>query len=342
MTKGEKEGKGKAGEKGKKGPQEKKLKIEDFVKKTRKDLTGKIKEKYDEKEAEQILGGKQLRGVLVVLSWRAAGGKDEDYFKALETAAAVEGMHGSSLMLDDIFDVDETRRDKPTLWMAEGVGKAVLDAHHAITTSLDIVLNRGVDIMRSVLGGWDEAIEGEKKDIGLVKKIGEQLLAKEPIPEEIYFGLIKKKSASLFSTAAKSGAQVAEAPEEVAKHLNDYGENLGMAYQIADDLTDIKAGKIEGASVIPLLIVAKGENAVRNKLFSVLLGEKAKVGDFLKDVDINPRDFLTENLKKYLKKAEEIAESDLVPDGEYKGMLKVFPKIAVKGILKEGGVRVKL
>lgn len=325
-----------------KEPQKKKLGIEDFVKKTRKDLTGKIKEKYSEKAAEQILGGKQLRGVLVVLSWRAAGGKDEDYPKALETAAAVEGMHGSSLMLDDIFDVDETRRDKPTLWMAEGVGKAVLDAHHAITTSLDIVLNRGVDIMRSVLGGWSDAIEGEKKDIGLVKKIGEQLLAKEPIPEEVYFGLIKKKSASLFSTAAKGGAQVAEAPEEVTKHLSDYGENLGMAYQIADDLTDIKAGKIEGAAVIPLLVVAKGENAVRNKLFSVLLGEKAKVGDFLKDVDINPRDFLVTNLKKYLKKAEELAGSDTIPESEYKNMLKEYAKYATKGILKEGDVRVKL
>lgn len=322
----------------------KKADIETFVEKTRKDLVNKIKEKYEEKEAERIIGGKQLRGVLTVLSWRAAGGKDKDYDKALETAAALEGMHGSSLMLDDIFDGDEIRREKPSLWMVEGVSKTVLDAHRTITSALDIVLNRGVDVMRSVIGGWGEAIEGEKKDIGLMKRIGEELLAREPIPEEVYFGLIKKKTASLFSTAAKSGAQVAEVSEELVEQLNNYGENLGMAYQIADDLTDIKAGKIEGAAVIPLLIVAKGENAVRNKLFSMLVGadEKAKVGDFLKDFDINPREFLVTNLKSYLKKADELADSDMIPESGYKNMLREYSKYAVKGILKEGDVRVKL
>lgn len=336
MTK-EKVGKGE-----KKDSTKKKPKIEDFVKKTRKDLTAKIKEKYPEKEAERILGGKQLRGILTVLAWRAAGGKEKDYSNILEAAAAVEGMHGSSLMLDDIFDVDEARRDKPSLWMTEGVSQAVLSAHRTITSALDIALNRGVDIMKNVISGWADSIEGEKKDIGLMKRAGEEMLAREPIPEEVYFGVIKKKTASLFSTAAKSGAQITETSEELVERLSDYGENLGMAYQVADDLTDIKAGKIEGAAVIPLLVVAKGETAVRDKLFSALLGEKAKVSDLLKNFDISPREFLTKNLKKYLNKAEELAESETIPESKYKNLLKEYAKYAVGGILKEGDIRLKL
>lgn len=314
--------------------------IESFVDKTRKDITEKIKDKYHEGEAEKIMGGKQLRGILCVLSWRAAGGKDEDYDKILETAAAVEGMHGSSLILDDIFDGDKERRGGPPLWVAEGVSDAVLTAHRVITSALDTFLNRGVEVARSVIGGWGEAVEGEKKDLGLMKRIGEEMLARETIPEEVYFNVIRKKTASFFSTAAKGGSQVAGAPKELVDVFTNFGENLGIAYQLADDLVDIKKGKIEGAAVLPLLITAKGESAVRNKIFAMLLGDKTKVGDLLKDLDINPRDFLTSNLKLYLKKAEEIAGSDIIPETEYKAILRGYPKYAVKSILKEGDIRV--
>jgi len=326
----------------KKEKEGKKEEIEVFVEQTRQDVTKKIREKYHEGEAEKIVGGKQLRGVLTILSWRATGGRDEDYEKILETAAAVEGMHGSSLILDDIFDMDKDRRGELPVWMTEGVSDAVLTAHHVITSALDTFLSRGVEVAKSIIGGWSEAVEGEKKDLGLVKRVGEEMLARETIPEEVYFNVIRKKTASFFSTAAKSGAQVAEAQKELVDVLTNYGENFGIAYQVADDLVDIKRGKIEGAAVLPLLIAAKGESAVRNKLFSLLLGDKAEVGDFLKDMDINPREFLVTHLKSYLKRAEEAAKSNLIPEGKWKNLLGEYPSYAVKLMLREGEIKLKL
>jgi len=314
--------------------------IKEFIDTTRKDITKAIKEKYDKKEAEKILGGKQFRGVLTVLSWRATGGKDEDYKKVLDTAAAVEGMHGSSLILDDIFDGDKMRRGKESLWVAEGIGNAVLTAHHVITSALDTILNRGTDVLHSVISGWSKAVEGEKKDLGIMKKIGEEIITKPSIPEEAYFDVISKKTASFFATAAKGGAQVAGADEDTVKTMEEYGEACGIAYQLSDDLVDIGKGKLEGAMILPIIIASSGEKVVRDKLLSFALGGTLKPSEILSDMDINIKGFFVPEIKKYVKKAQEIAET--IPDSDYKKLLQEYPVYITKEMLKEGGIRIKI
>ena len=190
-----------------------------------------------------LAGGKRYRPVLALLAFEAAGGKEIS--EVMDLALSAEIIHTATLVHDDIYDSAKTRRGKPTLHASHGL------AHGIIGGDYLFVLGFG-------LGG--------KYDAGIVERMAEtcaniasgELLQHEHIgnlattPED-YYSIIDGKTAGPFATACSCAAIIAGAPDEVINSLEEFGWEVGRAFQLVDDLLDLtgdeKMGKPRGSDV---------------------------------------------------------------------------------------------
>lgn len=188
------------------------------------------------------VGGKRIRPALTILSCEAAGGRIED---AVPVAAAIELVHNYSLILDDIIDRGELRRGKPTLRKVYSDVMAILVATHYRESIVQAINDTKCPVeLHSLLATTlKRLIEGERLDI-LFEQAGrhEEYLVKHRyynITLNDYFKMIRYKTAELMRASCLSGAIVADADNSIRKSLSEYGLNIGMAFQIVDDLLDI-------------------------------------------------------------------------------------------------------
>lgn len=175
--------------------------------------------------------GKRLRPILLILSTQCVGG-DKD--KVMPLAIAFELIHTATLIHDDIIDGDELRRGIPTLYRKWSIEDAILTGDAMIALAINLAANFGAEIMRVVSQGALELCDGEYMDIHSSLRTTTQ---------KDYFLKIKKKSASLFRDAAYCGALMGAGSRLEIEALSRYGENLGIAYQIRDDLLDLRSLK---------------------------------------------------------------------------------------------------
>jgi len=178
--------------------------------------------------------GKRLRPILCLLTCQAAGG-DPD--QALPVAAAIELVHNFSLVHDDIEDKSPLRHHRSTVWKAWGEPQAINvgDGLFALAhLAMQRLADRGVP-PRRVLAAFeilDQAClaltEGQHLDLSFESRLD--------VNVEQYLSMIRGKTAALFSAAAQLGALVAGSdPESIARYRS-FGENLGLAFQIVDDI----------------------------------------------------------------------------------------------------------
>jgi geranylgeranyl diphosphate synthase type I len=181
--------------------------------------------------------GKLLRPLLSLLACRAAGGVPE---RALPLAAGIQLVHDFSLIHDDIEDQGEMRRGRPTVWklwgLAQGIntGDGMLIIAHLAVHRLSEV---GVpaEIALEVIRRFDETIltvcEGQYLDLSYEGDLG--------ISEADYLAMISRKTASLVAAACGLGAIVGGADAATAAAMFDFGQNLGLAFQVQDDVLGI-------------------------------------------------------------------------------------------------------
>jgi len=224
-------------------------------------------------------GGKRLRPLLTALSARICDYKG-DYEKTL--SIIFEYLHTAALLHDDLIDGAELRRGKPVAHSKWGNTMAVLVGDFLMARSLSIAVEaQNLKIIKIIASITEDMSQGEIHQL-LVKGKMDLSLAE-------YFEVIRRKTAVLIQGACQSGALVADAPETKEKALSVYGLNLGMAFQIVDDLLDYTAdthvlGKIVGADLregkltIPVIYTLMQANPkdkilmekiIRNKDFSV-------------------------------------------------------------------------
>ncbi len=182
-------------------------------------------------------GGKLWRSFLCLFACQAVG---DGWQKALPAAAAVELIHNFSLIHDDVEDVSPERRHHPTLWKMWGQAQAINagDAMHALAQlSLLRLESKGI-AERKILQAakaLDEAClrlcQGQYLDISFESQIDTSVAD--------YLKMIALKTASLFETSLYLGALFGTDETAVIEHLCGFGRNLGMAYQIRDDLLGI-------------------------------------------------------------------------------------------------------
>jgi len=212
-------------------------------------------------------GGKRIRPFLVLISAKAVG---SDFSKVYNAALAVEILHNFTLVHDDIMDNSDKRRGRPTLHKKYDVSTAILSGDNLVALAYASLLKDCHENINSIIStftnGIVEVCEGQSldKDFELWKNVS--------ISD--YKLMIYKKTAALIETCCSIGAQLGNASPENLKAVSAFGKNLGMAFQIQDDLLDITANESEFGKII-------GGDLVEGKKTYLFLRtlEKAKGND---------------------------------------------------------------
>jgi geranylgeranyl diphosphate synthase type I len=176
-------------------------------------------------------GGKRLRPFLLILSAQSVGGKESD---VMQLALAIELIHNASLVLDDIIDNDHERRGCQALHKKWSMNDATLAAFAMSTLAIKLATKYGAEIIRFISEIALQLCEGEYFDMSS---------SLEAITEDEYFLTVKKKSASLFKASTRLGALVGGGSPTEVEALTAFGENFGIAYQLRDDLLELKLSR---------------------------------------------------------------------------------------------------
>lgn len=317
-----------------------KLNLDDVFADTTQDLEKKIAATITDKKIISILkAGKRLRPLLAHLSFKVCtGGKETpyQYQKAIEGAVAIELAHTASLVHDDIIDKDKERRGKPAFYIQDGVPSALLTGHKMLAIGLDIALSHGEKIAKLYSDTWNEILNGEFKEVNFNKKSIEnnsEEISKSKIFAE-YNKIINMKTASLFSSACKAGAIEADATGPILEILADYGREIGLAYQLADDLVDLENGEMLDSVIIPILNRLETK-PINNNFFQTRSIKKkiAKNSTKIKQLYI-------EEIKRHIDNAEQLSKTEVIPPSPYKDLLTEAPVYIINKMLKEISIKV--
>jgi geranylgeranyl diphosphate synthase type I len=173
-----------------------------------------------------LAGGKRVRPTVTVLACEAAGGEVED---ALDFAVGVELVHNASLVIDDIIDEAELRRDVASAWAEFGYGPAIIASDGLLGEAFSL-FSTDERAMQVVAEAMVELGEGEATE-----------LVAQPETEEEYMMLARRKTGALFRAAAELGAVAAGADPYTVEAFGQYAERVGVAFQIRDDVLDATA-----------------------------------------------------------------------------------------------------
>lgn len=196
-----------------------------------------------------LSGGKRFRPVLTLLTAEVLGSSPD---RVLPLAAAVEFIHTYSLIHDDLpaMDNDSLRRGKPTNHVVFGEATALL-AGDALLTEAFCVLAKGYQDRPQV---GLKVIEMLASAAGLFGMVGGQALDMQPISEERSEDLMRKihdlKTGALIAVSCEAAAHVCEAGSQEVLALREYSRNLGLAFQLADDIMDFNPNHPEKTSYI--------------------------------------------------------------------------------------------
>lgn len=223
-------------------------------------------ELYDPCDYILGIGGKRLRPVLVLLGSNLFDGDDE---KALKPALAIEYFHNFTLMHDDIMDEAPLRRGHQTVHLKYDLSTGILSGDALLIQSYkmfeDLEANQFKAVTQLFSKTAAEICEGQQFDMNFESQT--------EVSYEQYINMIALKTSVLMGAALKIGAIIANANEEDAEHLYQYGKNLGIAFQLKDDYLDVFGqqdfGKVHAGDIIEnkktilyikALELAKGED----------------------------------------------------------------------------------
>jgi len=220
-------------------------------------------------------GGKRLRPKLVQLTSQI--GPRHDPLRAASLAAAVELLHNATLIHDDYVDESTHRRGRPTVAAAEGAERAIAVGDYYFAKATRLIAEIGNSGVTSTMAEALEAICASQID-------DVALRGAFPGDHDSYLRVVRGKTAALFAAACASGALLSEAPPEVVEALRRYGDLLGVAFQMADDMVDFSpsSGKPVGLDIrqrvlsLPLIYAAEDRSVgpeVR-RLLAGSLGER--------------------------------------------------------------------
>ena len=278
--------------------------------------------------------GKMMRPMLTLLVIRLLGGIIDD--KAMHTAATFEYFHTASLVHDDIVDESEQRRGVKSIHCSYGNKVAVLVGDYLLANGL--LCASKVDSPRLV---------------GIVSKAAQALasgeilqlsnVSNQSIDENVYYDIINRKTAALFSACSEAGALRASTDENVIQNMSLFGHYVGMCFQIRDDIFDYDTsadiGKPtgndmkEGKLTLPLIYALNHSNDE----YMQKLAHKVKSGEISYDEIDELVSFTRSNggieyaehvMKTFANKAKDVLSS--YPDGEIKSSLMMYVDYVIK------------
>lgn len=219
-------------------------------------------------------GGKRLRPILVLLCGKLLG---EGNPALVRMAAVVEMIHTATLVHDDVIDMAKTRRGRPSINVVWGNHTSVLAGDWLYMQAFQVALReRNFAVLDVLIELTQRMVEGELLQLERIGKIA--------VSEADYMELIDRKTASLFSACARLGAMSAGAGDEAEARLGEYAWNLGIAFQLIDDILDFTSrekilGKPvgndlrEGKVTLPLIYALESAEAEERKLVETVLAD---------------------------------------------------------------------
>lgn len=291
-------------------------------------LKGNPKKLYDAAGHLIVNGGKRLRPYMVIRSCQILGGKSST---AMIAASAVEMVHNFTLVHDDIMDNDEMRHGVPTVHKKFGMPIAILAGDVLFSKAFQIISesklspNATTHLISRLAKACVDVCEGQLLDIKMADE--------KRIPTEAeYITMIGKKTAALFDVSCAMGAICATNKPKDISNLSDFGRNLGIAFQITDDLIgvmgDSKVTKKpvgndlrEGKKSLPILMAIKLAKSNEEKIILKAFGNsKISKKDLNKAVEVIRSLGIEEKVRNQALKYAEKSEKSLT---KYKGTAKV-------------------
>ncbi len=290
-------------------------------------LKGNPKKLYDAAGHLIIHGGKRLRPYMVIRSCQILGGKVSN---AMLAASAVEMVHNFTLVHDDIMDNDDMRHGVPTVHKKFGMPVAILAGDVLFSKAFQIITesklsaNATTKLVSRLSKACVDVCEGQLLDVKMAEE------KKIPTQAE-YITMISKKTAALFDVSCAMGAICATNKSNDILNLSSFGRNLGIAFQITDDLIgvmgDPKVTKKpvgndlrEGKKSLPILMAIKLAKGKNKKIILKAFGNsKATRNDLNKAVGVIRSLGIEENVRKQALKYAEKAEKSLT---KYSGSAK--------------------
>jgi heptaprenyl diphosphate synthase len=269
-------------------------------------------------------GGKRFRPLLVLL---AAETGDPAADGVLTSACVVELTHLASLYHDDVMDEADLRRGAESANARWDNHVAILTGDFLFSKSSELTADLGADAVRIQARTFTRLVEGQ-----ILETLGP---TDDQDPLEHYLRVVAGKTGSLIATSARYGAMFAGAPSDIVEALTEYGEKVGVAFQLSDDILDIaseteESGKTpgtdlrEGVPTLPVLIAQRSTDPADARLLELLASD-------LSD-DVPHAEALT-LLRHHVAMAEARAYVVALA-AEAKGLLKVLPEGSVRTALE--------
>jgi octaprenyl-diphosphate synthase len=226
----------------------------------------------------QSSGGKRLRPALLLLSSRLVGPEGHSRDTAIQLGAVVELIHAATLVHDDVIDAAETRRGRPSTNVTWGNHTCVLAGDWLYMQAFQIALReRSFAILELLIGLTQMMVEGELLQLERIGRID--------VSEADCMELVDRKTACLFSVCARLGALAAQTDAQTQEKLSEYAWNLGMAFQLIDDMLDFTSrekvlGKPvgndlrEGKVTLPLVYALECASPAERRLVEKILDQR--------------------------------------------------------------------
>lgn len=277
-------------------------------------------------------GGKRLRPMLLLLVAKALGGVNDNH---LILAAVIEFIHTATLLHDDVVDDSELRRGKESANAVWGNAASVLVGDYLYSKSFEMMVSTGNLRVMEILSKTTTAIaEGEVLQL---------LNCNNPeTTEEKYLEVISRKTAILFSAAARLASVTADMPIEVEQRLAEYGQHLGIAFQLIDDALDYKASQdelgknlgddlAEGKPTLPLIHAIQNSSSAEAQVIidAIKNGNREAFNDVYAIVlQTGAIEFTEQRAEEHAKKA--IDALSVLSESTYKQTLIMLAKFSVQ------------
>src|ERR1022692_4733160 len=226
----------------------------------------------------QSSGGKRLRPALLLLAARLTSPDGNGSSTAVELGAVVELIHAATLVHDDVIDAAETRRGRPSTNVKWGNHTCVLAGDWLYMQAFQIALReRNFQILDLLIGLTQMMVEGELLQLDRIGKID--------VTEADCMELVDRKTACLFSVCARLGALASHSDTQSQERLGEYAWNLGMAFQLVDDLLDFTSRETvlgkpvgndlrEGKVTLPLVYALEQASVVERRRVETILRDR--------------------------------------------------------------------
>ena len=273
-------------------------------------------------------GGKRLRPLLVLLTSHLGSGTNSE---VMDAAVVMEVTHLATLYHDDVMDEASTRRGVDAAHMVWGNSIAILTGDLLFARAANIVSHLGTEALQLQAQVFEQLVLGQ---------LHETIGPGDADPLQHYLDVVRDKTGSLIALSARLGALLSGADEAFQESLQLYGERVGIAFQLADDLSDIRAskkdsGKIAGTDILagvptlPALLLSGYEDQDSKELAAdIASASEANIASVLERLRNHP----------VIAKAEEVTDSwaDMaidalhpLPSGSVKSALEAFARAVV-------------